>query len=153
CCLAATIRPENFLTTIWMAGIWRRSWGGRSNAPPKSKRGRAHGLARAAHLIATVTIGSMEPEYRFENFVVTTDPARLDDDLIHNVLSESYWAKDIPRDVVSRSIRNSLCFGVLKDGNQVGFARVITDHATFAYLADVFILEPYRERSLAKFLM
>jgi GNAT superfamily N-acetyltransferase len=95
----------------------------------------------------------MESQWEFGEFVVTTDSARLDEYLIHKVLSESYWAKGIPREIVARSIRNSLCFGVLRGGEQVGFARVISDYATFAYLADVFSLEDFRGRGLAKFLM
>ena len=95
----------------------------------------------------------METQWAFGEFVVTTDSAQLDEDLIHKVLSESYWAKGIPREVVARSIRNSLCFGVMRGSEQVGFARVISDYATFAYLADVFILEEFRGRGFAKFLM
>ena len=95
----------------------------------------------------------METQWEFGEFVVTTDSTLFDEHLLHKVLFESYWAKGIPRDVVARSIRNSLCFGVFKDREQVGFARVISDYATYAYLADVFILEPYRGRGLAKFLM
>ena len=95
----------------------------------------------------------METQWDFGEFVVTTDSGRLDEHLIYTVLSESYWAKGIPREVVARSIRNSLCFGVLRGSEQVGFARVISDSATFAYLADVFILEDFRGRGLAKFLM
>ena len=93
----------------------------------------------------------METQWDFGEFVVTTDSGRLDEHLIHKVLSESYWAKGIPREVVARSIRNSLCFGVLRGSEQVGFARVISDYATFAYLADVFILEDFRGRGLANF--
>jgi len=95
----------------------------------------------------------MEPQYEFGEFVVTTDAAWFDEDLIHKVLSASYWAERIPREVVARSIRNSLCFGVFGGAKQVGFARVISDYATFAYLADVFIIESHRGRGLAKFLM
>ena len=95
----------------------------------------------------------VEEPYHFGEFVVTTDAVWFDEELIHKVLSESYWAKGIPADVVARSIRNSLCFGVLKGRAQVGFARVVTDYATFAYLADVFILQAYRGRGLGKFLM
>lgn len=88
-------------------------------------------------------------------YEISTDRARLDVALIHRWLSEdSYWAKGVPRDVVERSIENALCFGIY-DGNgaQVGFARVITDKATFAYLADVFVLEAHRGRGLSKRLM
>jgi GNAT superfamily N-acetyltransferase len=92
-------------------------------------------------------------EHRRDNFLVTTDPAHLDIELIHSFLSNSYWATGIPREVVERSIANSLCFGVYEADKQVGFARVITDYATFAYLADVFIIESHRGRGMSKFLM
>jgi N-acetylglutamate synthase-like GNAT family acetyltransferase len=85
---------------------------------------------------------------------ITTDPARIDVDLVHRFLSESsYWAQGRSRDIVERSIRNSLCFSVLVDGRQVGFARVATDRAVFAYLMDVFILPEWRGRGLSKRLM
>jgi len=87
-------------------------------------------------------------------FIVSADPARLDLDVIHRYLSEeSFWAAGIPRDVLERAIAGSLCFGAYDGGKQVGFARVVTDSATFAYLCDVFVLEPYRGRGLAKWLM
>jgi GNAT superfamily N-acetyltransferase len=92
-------------------------------------------------------------EHRRDNFLVTTDPTRLDIDFIHGYLARSYWAEGIPREVVERSIANSLCFGLFDDSKLVGFARVITDYATFAYLADVFIAESHRGRGLSKFLM
>ncbi|WP_374165180.1 GNAT family N-acetyltransferase [Arcticibacter sp. MXS-1] len=82
---------------------------------------------------------------------ISTDPALLDIQVIYHFLSNnSYWAKNIPMDVVERAIENSLCFGVYDGDDQVGFARVITDHATFAYLADVFIVPAYRGRGLSK---
>ena len=85
------------------------------------------------------------------NVSISTDKARLDLDLIHRFLSqESYWALNIPMEVVQRSISNSLCFGMYDGTDQIGFARVITDQATFAYLADVFVLPDYRGRGLAK---
>ncbi len=84
---------------------------------------------------------------------ISTDAARLDVDLIHGVLASSYWARGIPRDVVERSIRHSLCFGAFCGNRQVGFARVITDFATFAYLADVFVLPEHRRRGVAKLMM
>ncbi|OON70667.1 GNAT family N-acetyltransferase [Hymenobacter sp. CRA2] len=89
------------------------------------------------------------------SFVVSTDAARLDVDLIHDFLSNhSYWAPGISRELVERSIRHSLCFGVYAlDGQQVGFARVISDRATFAYLCDVFVLDAYRGQGLSKLLM
>jgi GNAT superfamily N-acetyltransferase len=86
-------------------------------------------------------------------FEISTDPARLDVDLIHRFLSGSYWAAGRTREVVEQSIRHSLCFGVYGDGGQVGFARVISDRAVFAYLADVFILPGHRGQGLSKALI
>ena len=86
-------------------------------------------------------------------FLISTDRSKLDVDVIHGFLSRSYWAAGISRETVVRSIENSLCFGVYDNSSQIGFARVISDFATYAYVADVFILEPYRERGLGKELM
>lgn len=88
-----------------------------------------------------------------DGFLISTDPGRLDIDAIHAYLSRSYWAANIPKDVVERSVRGSLCFGLYTGEAQIGFARVITDRATFAYLADVYVLEDYRGRGLSKWLM
>ena len=89
-----------------------------------------------------------------EGYEVSTDPRRLDVDVIHGFLStDSYWSPGIPRDVVERGIANSLCFGVYQGGAQVGFARVVTDRATFALLADVFVLPAHRGKGLSKWLM
>lgn len=88
-----------------------------------------------------------------DNFTITTETEKLDIDFIHAYLCRSYWAKGIPKAVVSRSIEGSLCFGVFENSRQVGFARMVTDKATFAYLADVFIIEEYRGRGLSKWLM
>ena len=83
--------------------------------------------------------------------VISDDKARLDMSVIHAFLSErSYWAKGVPVEIVERSIRNSLCFGMFKAGRQIGFARVVTDFATFAWLADVFIIEDVRGGGLGK---
>ena len=85
---------------------------------------------------------------------ITTDSSRVDVDLVHRFLNESsYWAQGRSRATVERSIRHSLCFSVLVDGRQVGFARVVSDHAVFAYLMDVFILPDWRGRGLSKQLM
>lgn len=85
---------------------------------------------------------------------VTSDRTRMDVDAIHAFLSkEAYWSKNIPREVVERAVANSLCFGAFEDKRQVGFARVITDYATFAYLADVFVLESHRGRGIGKQIM
>jgi len=86
-------------------------------------------------------------------FLISTDRSKLDVDVIHRFLARSYWAAEIPRETVARSIEHSLCFGVYDNASQIGFARVISDFATYAYVADVFILEPYRERGLGKELM
>ena len=89
-------------------------------------------------------------------FTISTDKARLDVSAIHDFLANSsYWARNVPLSTVQKSIENSLCFGIYDDngGRQVGFARVITDYVVLAYLVDVFILEAYRGRGLAKWLM
>jgi len=87
-------------------------------------------------------------------FYISTDKKKLDIKVIHHYLcNESYWAKNIPVHVVEKSIAGSFCFGLYHDKRQAGFARVITDHATFAYLADVFILDEYRGIGLSKWLM
>jgi len=84
------------------------------------------------------------------DYSISTDTSRFDIDLIFRFLTTCYWAEGIPRDVVEKSIRNSLCFGVFDGDKQVGFARVITDRATYAYIGDVFILESHRGRGLGK---
>ena len=86
-------------------------------------------------------------------FELSDDLARLDVEAIHAFLRESYWAAGIPREVVERSLRGSLCFGVYEGQRQVGFARCVTDRATYAYLADVFVLPSHRGRGLSKWLM
>jgi GNAT superfamily N-acetyltransferase len=83
-------------------------------------------------------------------YQIKTDRKLMDIDLIHQFISNSYWAKGIPKQTLIRSLDNSLCFGVFIDDQQVGFARVVTDKATFAYLADVFVLKEHRGRQLAK---
>jgi GNAT superfamily N-acetyltransferase len=98
-------------------------------------------------------VGSMVHEVRQGELVVSTDRSRLDLDVIHGFLTRSYWAKGISRETVARSLEHSLCFGAYADGRQVGFARVITDRATYAYIADVFVLESDRGRGVGKRLM
>jgi len=89
-----------------------------------------------------------------DGYQISTDRDRLDVDLVFHFLSEeSYWSPGIPRAVVERSIDNSLCFGVFHGDEQVGFARIVTDKATFALVADVFILESHRGKGLSKWLM
>jgi len=87
-------------------------------------------------------------------FIISTDRNRLQIDQIHKFLSEeSYWAKERTREQTETAIKNSLPFGVYKGENQIGFARVVTDYATFAYLGDVFILDEFRGKGLSKWLM
>lgn len=88
-----------------------------------------------------------------DHITISTDKQLLDLDFIHRELSESYWARSIPAAIVHRSIEHSLCFGVYAGGKQIGFARVISDYATFAYLADVFITAPQRGKGYSKQLM
>jgi N-acetylglutamate synthase-like GNAT family acetyltransferase len=89
-----------------------------------------------------------------KGFQISNDRSLLNFDLIYNYLAnESYWAKEMPVEKLRLAIENSLCFGIYKNGEQVGFARVITDKATFAYLADVFVLPAYRGVGLSKWLM
>lgn len=100
-------------------------------------------------------------EAKKDGFIISTDKNKLDILFLHNYLcNESYWAKNIPLAVVEKSIAGSFCFGLYAGQdeknpmtNQIGFARVVTDHASFAYLADVFILEKFREKGLGKWLM
>lgn len=95
----------------------------------------------------------MPHEWRRDEFIISTDPERLDVRTIHAVLTESYWAKGISFDVVKRSIEHSLPFGLYRGAEQIGFARAVTDRATFAYLADVFVIDAYRGRGLGTWLM
>ena len=81
---------------------------------------------------------------------ISTDPTRLQPAAIHAYLTRSYWSPGIPQEVVERAIANSLCFGIYLGQAQVGFARVVTDKATFAYLADVYVLEEHRGQGLSK---
>ena len=92
-------------------------------------------------------------QWKHGEYTIDTDPSRIDLDLVHGFLTEAYWSAGIPRETVRRSIENSLVFGVYRGDRQVGFARVITDQATFAYVGDVFILPEERGRGLATWLM
>jgi GNAT superfamily N-acetyltransferase len=97
---------------------------------------------------------SQHYKVRKDDYCISTDPSLLDADVIYNYLSkESYWAQNIPKTVVEKSISNSLCFGLYHHNKQIGFARLVTDKATFAYLADVFVLDEYRKRGLSKWLI
>jgi GNAT superfamily N-acetyltransferase len=88
------------------------------------------------------------------DFLISTDPSLLDLPLIHDFLANrSYWATGRPLELVCRSLENSLCFGLYKRKRQIGFARVVTDRATFAWICDVFVLEEYRGGGLSKWLI
>ena len=90
-----------------------------------------------------------------EGYEISTDNARLDVVAIHAYLTRSYWCPGIPIETVTRAVRRSVCFGVFESASdvQVGFARLVTDHATFAYLCDVYVLEEHRGRGLSKWMM
>jgi GNAT superfamily N-acetyltransferase len=92
-------------------------------------------------------------EWRNDDYLLSTDKSKIDIDAVHHFLSRSYWAEDIPIETVKRSIENSLCFAIYQQETLVGFARVISDFATFAYLADVFILPGHRGKGLSKWLI
>jgi GNAT superfamily N-acetyltransferase len=93
-------------------------------------------------------------EWHNGDYSISTDKSKLDIAIIYTYLSQdSYWAEQIPVGIVQRSIENSLCFGLYQKGLQVGFARIISDFATFAYLADVFVLPEHRGKGLSKWMM
>ena len=101
-------------------------------------------MSRSNAAIAPVPSGALE---------IDSDKARLDLTLVHAFLTRSHWANGIPFAVMKKAIDNSLAFGLYRDGRQIGFARVITDHATFAYFADVFVVEGERDRGLGRHLI
>jgi len=92
-------------------------------------------------------------EWRRGQFTISTDPARLDLDVIHGFLTRSYWAEGRSRERVARAIAHSLPFGLYHPTGQAGFARVVTDHVVVAYVADVFVLEAYRGQGLGVWLV
>ena len=96
----------------------------------------------------------MIQEWQRSEYFISTDVNRLNlTVIIHQFLANTYWAKDIPFTVLQHSIQNSLVFGLYKDKQQIGFGRVITDYSTFAYIADVFVLESFRGEGLGKWLI
>src|SRR2546426_5179162 len=95
----------------------------------------------------------MIQEWKRDPYLISTDKQKLDFMVIHTFLSQSYWANNLPVGVLQQAIDHSLNFGVYRGDQQVGFARVITDYSTFAYVADVFILEAFRGQGLSKWLM
>jgi GNAT superfamily N-acetyltransferase len=96
---------------------------------------------------------SPHSEWRRDEYAISTDPSRLDRRAIREFLASSYWSPEIPQDVVDRAIEGSLSFGLYEGKKQIGFARAVTDRATFAYVADVYVLEEHRGRGLARWLM
>ena len=93
------------------------------------------------------------PEWRRGDDLVTTDPARVDFDVVYGFLSRAYWCEGIPRETVRRSIEHAIPFMLFADGRAAGFARVVTDRATVAYIGDVFVLPEFRGRKLSVWLM
>jgi GNAT superfamily N-acetyltransferase len=92
-------------------------------------------------------------EWKKNNYLISTDKSKINIDVVHDFLTQSYWAEGISKETVSRSIEHSLCFGLYHNKELVGFARVISDLATFAYLGDVFIISSHRGKGLSKWLM
>jgi GNAT superfamily N-acetyltransferase len=93
----------------------------------------------------------MPHELHHDGYLISDDPTRIDVDAVHAFLARSYWAEGIPREIVARSLANSLCVGIYAPSSeQVGLVRVISDYTTFAYLCDVYVLEPHRGRGLSK---
>jgi GNAT superfamily N-acetyltransferase len=93
----------------------------------------------------------MPHELFHDGYLISDDPRRLDVGAVHAYLTRSYWAEGIPREIVERSLQNSLCLGIYTaGGDQIGLVRAITDYATFAYLCDVYVLEAHRGRGLSK---
>ena len=92
-------------------------------------------------------------EIRKDNYMITDDPKKVDIDALTALLSTSYWASRRPKAVIEKSISNSLCFSLYKENIQIGFARIVTDYATFAYLCDVIIEENYRGTGIGRWLI
>lgn len=88
------------------------------------------------------------------DFTISTDKSKLDLTVIHDYLAnQSYWSKNIPKERIRKSIANALCFGIYYKDTQIGYAKVVSDFSTMAYLGDVFVLEDYRGQGLSKWLM
>jgi GNAT superfamily N-acetyltransferase len=155
------IRKNTFMTSTsilwWFKGYTLSSSAGQKRSSVRArnvifrKARRTPGdllRARARYTVLEENVFSDTNEHEYE---ISTDKERLDMDLIHDFLAnQSYWAKDIPFEVMKKSIENAMCFGAYHQGKQVGFARVVTDYATIAYIGDVFIIETYRGRGLGK---
>lgn len=92
-------------------------------------------------------------EYERNGITISTNPGLLDIEMIHDFVTQSYWARGIPKELVAKSIRHSFCFGMYDKDRQIGFARLITDFTTEAEICEAFVIEPYRGRGLGKWLM
>jgi len=92
-------------------------------------------------------------EWRRSPYVISTDIEKIDVDVVHGFLSSAYWSRGVPRSIIQQAMHGSLCFGVYRDDQQVGFARVVSDQATFAWLADVFVLPTEQGAGLGTWLM
>ena len=92
----------------------------------------------------------MKKSLNLDELFITTDKSKLNLNLIHKFLRTAYWSKERSVEIINKSIKNSLCFGVYNKNEQLGFARVVTDYSIFAYMADVFILEDYRDMGIGK---
>ncbi len=88
-----------------------------------------------------------------DDYLISTDQDKLDLVITHQFLKDAYWCKNIPYDIFTRSAQNSLCFGLYHQDRQIGFARIVSDYATIAYIGDVFILPDYRGKGLSKWMM
>lgn len=91
--------------------------------------------------------------YELNEFLITTDADKVNIDVVHELLSRSYWAEKRSREIIEKFIKSSLCFSLYHLDKQVGFARVVTDYITFGYVRDVFIHEDYRSKGLGKWLI
>ena len=128
--------------------------------PTRTCSGRAPRFARALAAEAwyvgramTSASNLASSEHQRGAYRISTDSALMDVDAVHAYLARSYWARDIPKDVVAKSMRGSLCFGLFENDVQIGLGRVVTDRATFAYLTDVYVLEEHRGRGLGQWLI
>jgi GNAT superfamily N-acetyltransferase len=156
-----------FSAPAFLAGLLIAGIGARGEAAPRALGWSVFVFALVMNLLMPLSGGWLlfgpavlllldarrkNPRWRRGAFSISTDRGRLDRGMIHEFLRGSYWAKGIPREVVDRSIEHAIDFGLYDGKRQVGFARVITDRATFAYLSDVFILESHRGQALGTWL-
>jgi GNAT superfamily N-acetyltransferase len=93
------------------------------------------------------------PDVTNGSYTVTADRQRIDGDAVHQFLTGCFWARGVSRELVAKSIAHSLCFGLFHETAQIGFARVVTDYSTYAYLCDVYVLEAHRGKGLGKWMM